>query len=413
MARDRTVRVMLPRPSRAPGMAPVLLSLIAVAVVAANLRPVATSVGPVLSEITHDLGMAASTAGVLTALPGLAFAVAGGVAVALARRLALNAAITGSILVLCGALAARSLVDSASAFLLLSALALAGAGIGNVLVPAFIKRHFASRQASATAVYTVCLAIGATTAAVVAAPLAAAVSGGWRASLGAWGIVGALAAVPWVALTILERRHRAHLPPPDRTRIRVASSRRAVALAAFFGLQSAQAYVQFGWIAQIYRDGGLSPAAAGAMGGVIAALGIPAGLLMPGVVGRVRDLRPVAALLGALLSVGYLGILWAPTTLPWLWALCLGLSGFAFPAAIALITARTRAPIVTAHVSGFTQSWGYLVAAAGPFAVGALHDLTGGWRVPLLALAACGPLLAVLGMAAGAQGYVDDDLAHA
>ena len=198
--------------------------------------------------------------------------------------------------------------------------------------------------------------------------------------------------------------------PTSRPR-RVLSSRRAVAMAGFFGLQSAQAYVQFGWIAQIYRDGGLGPASAGAMAGIIASLGIPAGFLMPGVVARVRDLRPVAAVLGALLTIGYLGILWSPTRLPWLWALCLGVSGFAFPAAIALITARTRAPVVTAHVSAFTQSWGYLIAAAGPFLVGALHDLSGGWRVPLLVLAACGPLLALLGMLAGAQGYVDDDLA--
>jgi CP family cyanate transporter-like MFS transporter len=34
------------------------------------------------------------------------------------------------------------------------------------------------------------------------------------------------------------------------------------------------------------------------------------------------------------------------------------------------------------------QSWGYLFAAIGPLALGALRDLTGGWLVPLLLLAA-------------------------
>ena len=86
---------------------------------------------------------------------------------------------------------------------------------------------------------------------------------------------------------------------------------------------------------------------------------------------------------GVLQISGWAGMLLAPGTVPSLWAVSLGLSGFAFPTAIALITARSRAPHVTAQVSGFTQSLGYLLAAAGPLAVGALHDLTGGWTVPL------------------------------
>ena len=52
--------------------------------------------------------------------------------------------------------------------------------------------------------------------------------------------------------------------------------------------------------------------------------------------------------------------------------------GFAFPLVIALITARTRSHAVTARLSGFVQPVGYLLAGIGPFAVGLLHELTGG-----------------------------------
>ncbi len=128
------------------------------------------------------------------------------------------------------------------------------------------------------------------------------------------------------------------------------------------------------------------------------------------VVARMRDLRPVMVALGAILSVGYLGILWAPTMVSWLWATCLGLSACAFPAALALMTARTRAPGITVKVSGFTQMVGYLFAAAGPFAVGALLQATGGWTVPLVLLALCGPVLAVAGSLAGRPHIIDDDL---
>ncbi|MFB6671366.1 hypothetical protein ACFCWG_03040 [Streptomyces sp. NPDC056390] len=39
------------------------------------------------------------------------------------------------------------------------------------------------------------------------------------------------------------------------------------------------------------------------------------------------------------------------------------------------------------------QGAGYLLAAAGPFVLGALHDATGGWTAPMLLLAAlCVPM---------------------
>ena len=63
------------------------------------------------------------------------------------------------------------------------------------------------------------------------------------------------------------------------------------------------------------------------------------------------------------------------TTLPWLWATLLGLSGFAFPMAMTLITLRTRDPHVTTQLSGFMQSLGYLASGAGPLIVGVLFAL--------------------------------------
>jgi CP family cyanate transporter-like MFS transporter len=47
------------------------------------------------------------------------------------------------------------------------------------------------------------------------------------------------------------------------------------------------------------------------------------------------------------------------------------------------------------------QCLGYILAAAGPFAVGALHDLTGGWTVPLVVLLVLLVPQAVVGALAG------------
>ena len=49
---------------------------------------------------------------------------------------------------------------------------------------------------------------------------------------------------------------------------------------------------------------------------------------------------------------------------------------------LTLVGLRARTPEGTAALSAFTQSAGYLLAAAGPFAIGMLHDATGGWTGP-------------------------------
>jgi CP family cyanate transporter-like MFS transporter len=400
----------LPAKGRRPKA--VVLGVAAVALAALSLRPVATAVGPVLQEIQEATGLSATGAGLLTALPGLMFGAAAVIAVPLVRRLGVHAAMALGLLVVALGIGARTVLDSPVAFLVLSALALVGAGVGNIIAPAFIKKRFAHRQASLMTIYSTTLSIGATVAALVSAPIAQSSPDGWRWSLAIWGVAAAAAALPWIILQVVERRRGAvAVPPPPRGDARIWHSRRAVALALFFGLQSAQAYVQFGWVAQMYRDAGASATLAGTMSSIIAGCGIVGGLLMSGIVQRVRDLRPIMISLGALLVAGYLGILLAPLILPWLWAVLLGVAGFAFPAALALITARSRTADTAARLSGFTQGIGYLIAAAGPFLIGLLHDWSGGWVVPLIVLAGCGPVLAVAGVVAGSQGTVDDDLA--
>ena len=191
---------------------------------------------------------------------------------------------------------------------------------------------------------------------------------------------------------------------------RIWHSPTAIALTVLFGVQSTNAYVQFGWLPQIYRDAGLSAGTAGVYTSVLAALGIGGGLLMPTVIARSRDLSAWMIGFGTLAVAGYLGLLLAPATVPWLWAVLLGLSGFAFPTAIALIAARTHNPHVTAQLSGFVQPVGYLLAGIGPFAVGLLHELTGGWTVVLLLLMTTGVGITLAGLRVARPVLVDDEI---
>lgn len=385
------------------------LAFAAVVLISVNLRPGATSVGPLMAEILDDLGRDATWGGLLAAMPGICFAVFGAFAVAFAVRVGLTYALWWGMVAAAVGLGLRPWTSDAFVFLALTALAFAGMAVGNVLLPAFIKRRFPNRVPQLMALYGSLLAAGGALGSALALPLAAALPSGWRGSLAVWGVAALLAGVPMLLVALREGSRRlgasVHERGPSLLR-----SRRAIALGVFFGVQSMHAYTQFGWAAQMFRDGGVERELAGLLVSGLVGLGIGTGLVMPIVVDRVRDLRPVVVSLGLLLVAGYLGILYAPAAASWLWVLCLGLSGAAFPMALALITARTRDPHVTARLSGFSQTIGYSLAAFGPFLVGVLLAQTGGWTIPLWALIATSAVMVVAGIIASAPGYVDDEL---
>lgn len=386
------------------------VAVLATALIAINLRPGASSVGPVLQEVTAGLGSGSGVAGVLTGLPGLCFGLVGALAVGIARRIGITSGIAAGIVVVAVCLLLRGLTDTPWLFLSLSAAALAGMAVGNVLVPAWIKAHAATDNVMLPTVYGAGLIIGGMLGAALTAPAAAQL--GWSWALSLWGVV-ALTALPiWVWLA---RRERSLAPTYEVVRpvatMRIYRSRTAVALATLFGVQAMHAYVQLGWLPQIYRDAGFSPATAGAMTAALMAIGIVGALLMPSLIARSENLAPWMSAFGAALFFGYLGLLTVPDTAPWLWALLLGFSGFAFPAAIAMLTARTRDPAVTARLSGFVQPVGYLLAAIGPVLVGLLHAATDSWTAPILLLMATVVPFTWAGLRVSRPVYVDDEIA--
>jgi CP family cyanate transporter-like MFS transporter len=387
---------------------PFAVLVTAVVLVSVNLRPGASSPGPVLEEVRQGLGMSAGVAGAMTGLPGLCFGVVGALAVGFARRVGMTAGIAIGLAAAAAGLLLRATTDSVPAFLALTVIALSGMAVGNVLVPAWVKAH--GHAVVLMTVYGSGLVIGGTIGSLATAPVSAATDS-WRTGLGMWGLLIVLALPLWAWLALRERRAPSeHDVSGEAPSGRIAHSPTAVALTVLFAVQSMHAYVQFGWVPTIYRDAGLSASTAGALQGLLSAVGLIGALAMPTVISRGRGLRPLMVLFGLTLALGYVGLLLAPATLPWLWALSLGFSGLAFPTAISLITARTRHPSVTAQLSGFVQPIGYGLAAVGPFAVGLVHEATGGWSLILVLLALTSVPLTLAGLRVARPAYVDDEI---
>ncbi|MGP9538204.1 MFS transporter [Brachybacterium sp. AOP43-C2-M15] len=387
-----------------------VLAVLAVAVLAVNLRPGATSLGPLMEQVVGAYGQGAVASGLLTALPPLAFGALGLLAVPISRRLGLTGTIVASFVLVAIGLLLRPGVGGFGLFVALSVLGLLGPALGNVLVPAWIKLHGGARTVALMTLYSVALAIGGSAGPALAVPLAGAAADGWQDSLRFWGMVVAVPVVVWAI--VLTRTGHDFPPAPPRGTFSgsLLRSGTAIALTVMFALQSMNAYIQFGMLPQILTDAGISPARAGLLVAVIAGWGLVGGLVMPTVIARARGLSWIVGGFGVLTTAGYLGLLLAPTVSPLLWACVLGIGGFAFPTAIALLPARTRSPLITARLSGLVQPIGYLLAALGPIVAGALLGVTGAPSTVLWFLAGSGVLLAIAGFRAGLPRLVDHEI---
>jgi CP family cyanate transporter-like MFS transporter len=384
--------------------------VLGIIVLAFNLRPAAVSVGPVLDELSDSLRMGTVATSLLTSLPVLSFATIGALAPRIGRGLGLHRTTLVALLLVAAGLFARVRVHDQWTFLILSFVALAGMAVANVLLPSLVKLHFPDQVGTMTALYSTALAIGLTSASVLTVPISTRHGHlDWRHGLMVWGVTALIAAVPWVALVRRDRVVR-----PANTPIgtgEVARTRLGWVMGVFFGLQSLQAYSIFGWTAKVYRDAGFDAHNAGLLLGVITGVSIPLSFLIPAATVRVKDQRLLLSAIMAAYPIGYLGLIIAPHGGAWVWAVALGVGTCTFPFILTLIGLRARTPAGTAALSAFTQSAGYLIAALGPFGVGALHAATGGWSVPLaILLALCVPMYAI-GLIACRPTYVEDQLA--
>ncbi len=103
----------------------------------------------------------------------------------------------------------------------------------------------------------------------------------------------------------------------------------------------------------------------------------------------------------ALEAVAVAGLLFAPeASILWVAVFAVG-QGAAFSLALTFVVLRSPDVRRASQLSALAQSVGYTIAAAGPFALGALHDASDGWNAPLAVLLGLTIPLGLSGYAAG------------
>lgn len=362
------------------------------------LRLVFASLSVRLPEVARATELAPWQVGLLTTLPVLCLGLCAPLAPRLTRRWGTDRTLFGALALIGLGTAARALgpVWALFSFSVLAGTAIATA---NVLLPTLVKRDFEDRTALLTGAYVTAISGGAALAAAVTVPIEAVLGGDWRVGLSMWAlpVVGAL--LLWLP-QIRRRGGRGAgivLPVAGLWRNPLAWS-----VALFMGLQSALAFCVLGWLAPILRERGLDAVTAGLVLSLLIVVQLATSLTIPYFATRRPGQRMIAVVLSVAGAVGLLGLLLAPLSGVWVWAVVQGLAqGGLFSLALTMVLLRSPNSHVAAHLSGMTQSVGYVPAALAPLGVGLLHQWTGGFQLVAVLVSLIGIGLVLTGLIAG------------
>jgi MFS transporter, CP family, cyanate transporter len=362
--------------------------VVGILALAFNLRAAITSLPPLFPELSSSLHLSSAAIAALAATPVLCFAAFSGVAAPLSRRYAEERVLLAALVLLGAGLLSRAALPG---WLLFPGTVLASAAIAlmNVLLPSLVKRRDPARAGLLIGIYLLSLAAGAILGSLVAVPIFQASGGSVPLALGIWALPVAVAVLAWLPQWRFRTVPAGALPPGQRPLVKVSRHALAWQVMGFMGLQSLIYYSTLSWLPTLFRDRGADAVYAGTL---LALMNLGNGvtaLLMPMLAHRIRDQRWLVAVMVVLAMVGLAGSAFAPLDGAAAWVLLLGLGqGAGLGLGIYFTMARAPDPVASASLSAFAQGAGYLVAAAGPLAVGFLHTRTGGWTVPVVALLA-------------------------
>lgn len=387
------------------------LFIVGIIFIAFNLRPGMTSVGPLLGMIRDDIGLQNWSAGLLTSLPLIAFALISPIVPTLSNRLSSEWAMVLGLLILIVGMFIRS--TSFAIFLFVGTI-LVGLGIAicNVLLPGVIKDKFPSKVAFMTSIYSTVMGIMASIASGVSVPLAEGLQLGWKVALIVWSIPAFLATIVWLyfARKNNDSTTRVKTTQDKKNNGRIWRSPIAWQVALFMGLQSSLFYVSISWLPEILHDKGLSIVTAGWMLSYTQIIGLPASFIVPVLAGRMRSQRLLVLMLGLSAIFGFIGLIFSSNVSMYVISCTfLGITlGGAFALALTFLAIRAKNAKDANDLSGMAQSIGYLLAALGPVVIGYLHDLTGEWKTPLFVMVFITILVILFGLGAGRDRYVLD-----
>ncbi|WP_369991730.1 CynX/NimT family MFS transporter [Pseudomonas xanthosomatis] len=359
------------------------LNLLLVVLLALNLRPILTSIGPLLEPMRQSTGLGYQQAALLTALPVLCMGLVPLLQPWLRRWLSEHGGMLAGLSAI--ALACLWRLQLGSAWALIASAVLAGLGVAVVqgMMPGLVNRWFPGRLPTAMGIYSAALMSGGGLAALLG-PSISAHFGHWQVGLGVWAAPALLAVLAWLAL---------------RPRQPVATlggsagghwfgNRRAWLLALYFGLINGGYTSMVAWLPAYHLEHGGTAQGGGELVGLMTVFQVAGALGLPLLLRGLADRRPGLWLALLIQLGGFSGLLLAPASAMGLWVAMIGLGlGACFSLSLTLTLEHLRTPAEAGSLAAFVQGVGFIVTGIVPYITGWLRDVSGDFQASWTLLA--------------------------
>ncbi|WP_449433712.1 CynX/NimT family MFS transporter [Pseudomonas putida] len=352
------------------------LNLLLVILLALNLRPILTSIGPLLEAMRASTGLGYQQAALLTALPVLCMGLVPLLQPWLRRWLSEHGGMLAGLSAIAIACLWRLQLDSAWALIASAVVAGLGVAVVQGMMPGLVNRWFPSRLASSMGLYSAALMSGGGLAAVLG-PHISEHFGRWQAGLGLWAIPALLAVFAWTLLR----------PRQDAAKQAGAASghwfgtRRAWLLALYFGLINGGYTSMVAWLPAYHVESGGTAQGGGDLVGLMTIFQVAGALGLPLLLRRWADRRPGLWLALSIQLAGFLGLLLVPSQAMGLWVALIGFGlGACFSQSLTLTLEHLKSPAEAGSLAAFVQGIGFIITGIVPYITGWLRDVSGDFQ---------------------------------
>lgn len=258
------------------------------------LRGPLTGIGSILPFIRDDFLLDASSAGMITTLPLIAFAAVSPLVNGISKKYGAGKSTLAGLLISVLGVIIRSYCG---VYGLYAGTLILGSGISfiNVLLPSIIKEQYSDKVGIMTSMYSTAMVIFAGVSPGISVPLSHTSGFGWQNALALWAIPLTVAFILWIP--------QASLQLSKSTAGRKSSIMRSPitwSVAAFMGIQSFLFYSFVSWLPSILLSKGVTTEMAGTYAAIYQFIGIPGSILAPLIAGRMKDQRVLMVILTVL-----------------------------------------------------------------------------------------------------------------
>jgi CP family cyanate transporter-like MFS transporter len=367
----------------------------AIFLIALNLRPAVTSIGPLLNTIRNDLHLTNSEVSLLTAIPVICMGLFAPLAVHWLNKFGQRNGISILIIIIGIMTLLRTWLHDYISLLVTAFIIGVAIAIIGPIISSLIKAKFPNRMASAIGIYSLGMGAGATLSAGLTGVIYEVVGKRWEYALSIWSALALLAYLIWVLTKKKDEIEIESILSNEPIIFRSPwSNNRAWLILLFFGFQASLFFSLTTWLGSAASELGFNVIEAGTVISVLTISQIVGNICIPLLLEKFPNRSFWIYFSLALGAVGLVLLLTNSTLLIWPACIFLGLTlGGLFPLALLLPLDETTDAKEANAWTAMVQTGGFIMGGLTPLVIGILYDLSGSHQITYYVL-----LMLVVGM---------------